>query len=796
MPSLVISYANRLRRFLLALLQTQAILEAISKSEVRRSLKKLTHDLGQAFENTLARIDSQPAGRRNCARKALSLVSRAFRPLEIDELRYLLATTIGEDIQFDEDALISSNHILGSCLGLMRFDESSRQVRLIHLALRDYLQGKELEIKKGWDTQAYFTGALLTYLTFLDQSSGSKSPYKLDSLRHYGLMSWGHHAMAVSTASKHLVEAMILTYLKQSEKHYERIRIRRLPQTAPNASNSTLSQSVLKVYPYNASGLHVVAAFGLADLTDCLIKDHSADVDAVDGNGNTPLHLATANQHLTATVVLLQRKAKMTIKNDQQCTPLYEAVATGNMDILQQLLDHGAPVNVACEDQWSPLHRAAADGDVAIVELLIQRTASVTAESYRGLTPLHRAAGRGHISILKILISAGTPIDCQTFDGWSPLHGACNSGHLEAARLLLLSDAHVNLQDVDGRTPLHRAARNGHLSTIQFLLENGADRLAQDFRGCNALHRVAKGGHIAAIEMLLGNTAAIAHKQLSTLNDEEMTPREHAAHQGQWYIAQVLRLKEEECGLSFPLTVSAVETAITAGDLPTLKELFHTGADLPRTTSEGFSLFQLSLGQEQEDISLFLSSQPGMDIAASTSEGWQALHCAANTGNSNLVRLCLDLKADISARTNIGETALNKACRSGNLECVQLLIDAGAQVNVADSWGWTPLHKAALSGSLPIVELLLDHGAFIGARTKKQATAQICANDAGHWAVSDFLRQSRYNSRKSHSECLEPPFSENEADDWSDSGDKKDLDALSKPDQRLKSIRCDARATS
>jgi hypothetical protein len=68
----------------------------------------------------------------------------------------------------------------------------------------------------------------------------------------------------------------------------------------------------------------------------------------------------------------------------------------------------------------------------------------------------------------------------------------------------------------------------------------------------------------------------------------------------------------------------------------------------------------------------------GADINAKNNNGETALSCAADVGETNVVKLLLARKADINAVDMVGETALGIAKRTGNVAIVQLLRQAGA----------------------------------------------------------------------------------------------------------------------
>ena len=761
LPWLQALEADKADRFLLAVLQTQGILEAMTKAEVRRHLRNLTQDLGQAFQNSLQRISQQAENRKHTAICTLMWVSRTLRPLLVHDLCHLLATEIGE-ASLDEDAILKPKQILESCLGLIYIDESNSQVRLVHLALQEYLQKEKLSVGEALDADTYMTKTLLTYICLDGSVQGIDNSVFLgqgkrlsQTLYAYALLNWGFHARLASSVA---IKSLALNYLHRQDLHDQDITrligcTTRSTKTWPSSSSAVLNR-----YPHKGTGLHIAAAFGLSELLSDLL-DTGAKVGCIDSNGNAALHFAAANGHLAAVSVLLKRRAETTPQNRQWRTPLYEAVVNSHETVVLKLLNHGAMVEVECDDRWSPLHKAVDNGDLNIVRILLKRGASVTAISMRGLIPLHRAAGRGFVALMEDLLAAGSPIDWKTTDGWSPLHGACNSGHHEAARLLISRGADINLRNREGRTPLHRACRSGHYLTVFTLLQHGANIGCKDRSDNTPLHRAAKGGHILVSDLLLDQPQPPVATQLLARNKENQTPRQHSAHQGQWRMADSLRLKEEKHNINDSSKISDYELAIKANDLPRLSSLLANGADVSQRTSDEFTLLHLTLLLENEAMAYFLMSFPGIDLDARTTDGWQPLHCAANTGNSNLVRLCLEYGADVSSLTYGGLTPLHKACRSGSLECVRLLLEAGASVEIADNWGWTPLHKAALAGSMPIVELLIEHNADINARTNKKTTPQICANEAGHWTLSQFFRQLRHDRKSNPNSSAVKQFS-------------------------------------
>ena len=141
----------------------QFIVEAMTRAEVRNLLRNLSADLGDAIKDTIRRIDSEPQNRQKAAKRCLMWVSHACRPLTINELRYALATQLGEK-EFDEDNVLQARFIVECCLGLIVIDEGSSVVRLVHHTLQDYLYSERQGLFQDEATE--ITKVCLTYLCF------------------------------------------------------------------------------------------------------------------------------------------------------------------------------------------------------------------------------------------------------------------------------------------------------------------------------------------------------------------------------------------------------------------------------------------------------------------------------------------------------------------------------------------------------------------------------------------------------------------------------------------------------
>lgn len=93
-----------------------------------------------------------------------------------------------------------------------------------------------------------------------------------------------------------------------------------------------------------------------------LLRHRETDVNVIDKNGNTPLHMACSNGHLEPARLLLHSKANHLFKNLRGETPLHLACKWGSEEIVELLFQEGKKtgkgtgVNDLTQEGNSPLH--------------------------------------------------------------------------------------------------------------------------------------------------------------------------------------------------------------------------------------------------------------------------------------------------------------------------------------------------------------------------------------------------------------------------------------------------------
>jgi uncharacterized protein len=188
-------------------------------------------------------------------------------------------------------------------------------------------------------------------------------------------------------------------------------------------------------------GLHAAAHRGDVAQIGKLAAS-GADLNARDGHGRTPLHVATFAR---------QREAIRAL-----------AKAGANLNLLENDRYDGVTIASVADDE-----------DTLRVLLSLGASAKLTTSRYDG-TALIAAAHLGHDGVVKQLIAAGAPLDHVNNLHWtavieSIVLGNGGARHQETLRALLAAGANLQLADRQGNTPLALATSRGYREMVHML---------------------------------------------------------------------------------------------------------------------------------------------------------------------------------------------------------------------------------------------------------------------------------------------------------------------------------------
>lgn len=128
----------------------------------------------------------------------------------------------------------------------------------------------------------------------------------------------------------------------------------------------------------NATALHKAARSLNVATVRALIKAH-ADVNAVDDNGSTPMHLLlkrTDEKVIEVVKILLDEgSAHVNAQDALGWTPLHCAVQKMNKDIIRLLIEHDADLKIMNREKHSPLYteNASLQGEILGIVLEVER---------------------------------------------------------------------------------------------------------------------------------------------------------------------------------------------------------------------------------------------------------------------------------------------------------------------------------------------------------------------------------------------------------------------------------------
>ncbi|EGD77719.1 hypothetical protein PTSG_08810 [Salpingoeca rosetta] len=245
------------------------------------------------------------------------------------------------------------------------------------------------------------------------------------------------------------------------------------------AGNSSVLQQLLQ-YGGNASegDIHGMQPVHMAVQGDvgCLevLVQLGVDINAIDGEGRTPLFLAAAQGHTAAAEVLLSNGGLVDIQNHDGHTALHMAAHEGHTDMCSRLIKAGARVDVRDTEGNTPLLYACTNTQTEACEVLLKAGATVTTGDVEGRTLVHWAAITGSVAITTLLHSHHADFNVHDKFGRTPLQYAAFHGHVDVIRALLDSGADIHAHDTEGVTALHWACSAGHGPVIELLVERGA----------------------------------------------------------------------------------------------------------------------------------------------------------------------------------------------------------------------------------------------------------------------------------------------------------------------------------
>ncbi len=192
------------------------------------------------------------------------------------------------------------------------------------------------------------------------------------------------------------------------------------------------------------------------------------------------LHAAAQRGDVVAVERLAVSRAVREARDGEGRTPLHVATFARQRGAVKALLAAGADTGALEGGRYDAVTIAAVANDEETLHLLLSQGASarLVTSRYDG-TALIAAAHLGHDGVVRQLIAAGAPLDHVNNLRWTAVIEAIVLGdggtrHQATLRALLDAGASTRLTDREGRSPLQLARDRGHVAMVQMLENAGA----------------------------------------------------------------------------------------------------------------------------------------------------------------------------------------------------------------------------------------------------------------------------------------------------------------------------------
>ena len=283
----------------------------------------------------------------------------------------------------------------------------------------------------------------------------------------------------------------------------------------------------------------------------------TADVNATDGGGRTPLIWATIRDDQSAVRTLLAFDADPNITDSYGCTPLHFVTS---VSICKLLL--AAKVDINARNAYygrTALHTYNTRREVGVVDMLIQAGIDVNAQCLGGETALLNATYNPITEVARRLLELGADVNATSrSSGYTALHFAIEYDRHEILTDLLNRGADYTKRTESGRTVLHLAACYSGTKTLSILSKanlEGLDTALRDQDGKTAADYLSERCILVEIEestrdefhALLQNASS---RNMDTIGSSHSHPQIDKAH-----VDTVTRSKNEQLHLpgAFPI---------------------------------------------------------------------------------------------------------------------------------------------------------------------------------------------------------------------------------------------------
>ena len=405
------------------------------------------------------------------------------------------------------------------------------------------------------------------------------------------------------------------------------------------------------------------------------LVEHKANLNQMNNEGNTLLHLSIGRRDSKSAMFLLEAGAQvnLTTTHERQ-SPLHLLAASKNENdlirVARAVMEKGADLNIQNSDGETAVVVAVRNQNKEIFELLVSGGCNLEMATNEGRTVLWHALnlelGPGikweDESLASKLVEAGANPSATCSTGQDTILHSLSASGLEDAGLYLVSvGARVDSLNNGGESPLHVASSHGLATLATALIVAGADPNIQtnsygrEIWRQTPLHLALEAGQEAVVTCLL------EFSQPSPGLDTKL-----------------LDLNIKNSADETPLAV-----ALGKGFTLLAKQMIQSGSDVNVSDGSGMSLLLKAIRDNNLAAASFLLAN-GADINTRSPQGMTPLELAVREGAETIVEKLCGAGADMTS-SSCGEPPLWLALEAGNTDLASILVRHGV-----DTDHWAP----------------------------------------------------------------------------------------------------------
>uniref|UniRef100_F6WSN6 Transient receptor potential cation channel subfamily A member 1 n=1 Tax=Monodelphis domestica TaxID=13616 RepID=F6WSN6_MONDO len=304
-------------------------------------------------------------------------------------------------------------------------------------------------------------------------------------------------------------------------------------------------------------------------------------------------------------------------------------------------------------------------------------------------TPLHHAAAQDQVELLEMIIDDSSLEGLNIMDhfGNTPLHWATEKKQVENVKLLLRRGADPNICNNNLMAPLHLAIQSCYNEIVKVLVEHSStDVNLKGENGSTPVLLACSKDNSEALKLLMDRGAKICRP-----NKFGCYPVHIATFSGAKKCLEMLLKFGEEQGYSRQFQMNFINN--------------KNSSPLHFAVQSG----------DLEVIKICLEN--GAEINLEETGKCTALHFAATQGATEIVKLMITSYSGnndiINSVDGNNETLLHRVALFDHHELAEYLISMGANIDSIDLEGRSPLLLATSSASWNVVNLLLSKGANV-----------------------------------------------------------------------------------